>query len=402
MATFVGGFVIAFVNGWFLTLVMLSSIPLLVIAGGIMTVTIAKMAPHGKDAYAKASIVVEQIAGSIRMVASFTRQKKAVKEYNKSLVDAYNTSVHEGLATRIGLGTKHNKNLKKKANKDLESLVKREGTDNPESLGAIAFVDPKMMMLSPATTIDEKSSILNNTASKKRKRNQRVKKTTAGDVFSAKVDEVASGETIKGKTVTGDTTPKKKKKKRNKKKKKVAGDILSAKVDEIVSGETVLDKTVTDNTTPEMKKMKFEADVLSTKVHQVVSGETVPSKTATINTTPKKKKRNKKKRKLKTVAGDILSTCKNVQGEGNAIEGLSATDITESISGEMVSGKTTLPDVKMSEHVLQEKQDDGTVAMHYGEHDECDHLTSKECLPTLPNTVSFPIDFDLEYKFMVQ
>nr|GEZ84385.1 ABC transporter B family member 11-like [Tanacetum cinerariifolium] len=113
------GFVIAFVKGWFLTLVMLSSIPLLVIAGGIMSVTIAKMTPHGKDAYAKASIVVVQIVGSIRM---------------------------------------------KKANKDLESLVKREDTDNPASLGAIAFIDSKMTMLSPATTIDEKSSILNTNA----------------------------------------------------------------------------------------------------------------------------------------------------------------------------------------------------------------------------------------------
>ncbi|GJU95300.1 intron-binding protein aquarius [Tanacetum coccineum] len=43
----------------------------------------------------------------------------------------------------------------------------------------------------------------------------------------------------------------------------------------------------------------------------------------------------------------VLSTCKNVHGKGNSIQGLSATDITESISGEMVSGKTALPDVKM-------------------------------------------------------
>ncbi|GJW34919.1 ABC transporter B family member 21-like protein [Tanacetum coccineum] len=54
-----GGFVIPFVNGWLLTLVMLSLIPLLVIVGGIKSVTIAKMASHGQYAYAKASIVVE-------------------------------------------------------------------------------------------------------------------------------------------------------------------------------------------------------------------------------------------------------------------------------------------------------------------------------------------------------
>ncbi|GJV47332.1 HAD-like domain protein [Tanacetum coccineum] len=272
------------------------------------------------------------------------------------------------------------RNLKKKAKKDLESLVKREGTENSGSLGVISSVDLKMMVLSPAATVDEKSSIpstnatdqiasgdtlstkvheavsgetgsgktvTDSTPSKKRKRNQTAKKAVAGDVLSAKVDEVVSGETVLGKTVTDDTTPKKKKKKKNKKKKKVAGDILSAEVDEIVSGETVPDKAVTDNTTPKNKNEKVAGDVLCAKCNEVVSGETVPSKTETNNTTPKKKKKNKKKKKLKTVAGDILSTCENVQGKGNAIEGLNATDITESISGEMVSGKTALPDVKM-------------------------------------------------------
>ncbi|GJX93163.1 hypothetical protein Tco_0347749 [Tanacetum coccineum] len=31
--------------------------------------------------------------------------------------------------------------------------------------------------------------------------------------------------------------------------------------------------------------------------------------------------------------------------------------------------------------ILLEKRDDGTVAMHYGEHNECDYLELEECLP---------------------
>ncbi|KAJ0743387.1 putative ABC-type xenobiotic transporter [Helianthus annuus] len=104
-STFIGGFVIAFVKGWLLTLVMLTSIPPLVISGSIMSVTIAKMASRGQTAYAKAATVVEQTIGSIRTVASFTGEKKAVADYNKSLIDAYNSSVHEGLATGLGLGS---------------------------------------------------------------------------------------------------------------------------------------------------------------------------------------------------------------------------------------------------------------------------------------------------------
>nr|GEY58371.1 ABC transporter B family member 21-like [Tanacetum cinerariifolium] len=301
-----GGFVIAFVKGRFLTLVMLSLIPPLVIAGGIMSVTIAKMATHGKDAYAKASIVVEQTTGSIRM-------------YNKSLVDAYNTSVHEGLAIGLGLGVMMLLLLCSYALAVCYStmMIIEKGYNGGTVLTVFFAMLTRSMSLgyaSPCLT----AFATGRATAYKRKRNQRAKKIAAGDVLSAKVDEVGRGETVKGKIVTDDTTPKKKKKKRNKKKKKVTGDILSAKVDEI--------------------------------------------------------------------------------GKGNAIEGLSATDITESISG---NGFSLMPKSR-TRMILSDKQDDGTVVMHYGEHDECDYLTSEECVPILPNNVSFLIDFDLEYKFMLQ
>ena len=68
VSTFIGGFIVAFVKGWLLTLVMLSSIPLLVISGAGMAIIIARMASRGQTAYAKAATVVEQTIGSIRTV----------------------------------------------------------------------------------------------------------------------------------------------------------------------------------------------------------------------------------------------------------------------------------------------------------------------------------------------
>lgn len=38
-------------------------------------------------------------------MASFTGEKRAASEYNKSLEYAYKSAVHEGLATGLGLGT---------------------------------------------------------------------------------------------------------------------------------------------------------------------------------------------------------------------------------------------------------------------------------------------------------
>ena len=61
---------IAFIRGWLVTLVMLSSIPLMVISGGVMSLLLSKMASRGQEAYAKAATLVEQTIGSIRTVSS--------------------------------------------------------------------------------------------------------------------------------------------------------------------------------------------------------------------------------------------------------------------------------------------------------------------------------------------
>ena len=68
VATFIGGFVVAFIKGWLLACVMLSTIPPLVISGAFMNIVIRKMASRGQAAYSVAATVVEQTIGSIRTV----------------------------------------------------------------------------------------------------------------------------------------------------------------------------------------------------------------------------------------------------------------------------------------------------------------------------------------------
>ncbi|KAI9180246.1 hypothetical protein LWI28_002774 [Acer negundo] len=104
ISAFIGGFSIAFARGWLLTLVLLTYIPPIAIAGAVTGLTIAKMASRGQSAYAKAVAVVERTIGSIRVVASFTGEKKAISNYNKFLVSAYKSGVHEGLAAGLGVG----------------------------------------------------------------------------------------------------------------------------------------------------------------------------------------------------------------------------------------------------------------------------------------------------------
>ncbi|CAG7908886.1 ABC transporter B family member 11 [Brassica rapa] len=104
VSTFVGGFALAFVKGWLLTLVMLTSIPLLAMAGAAMAIIVTRASSRGQAAYAKAATVVEQTIGSIRTVASFTGEKQAINSYKKFITSAYEQSIKQGFSTGLGLG----------------------------------------------------------------------------------------------------------------------------------------------------------------------------------------------------------------------------------------------------------------------------------------------------------
>ncbi|CAN4095016.1 unnamed protein product [Withania somnifera] len=103
-STFLGGFVIAFIKGWRLALVLLSSIPPLVISSSVMTILLAKLASRSQTAYSEAATVVEQTTSSIRTVASYTGERRAISEYHNSLNKAYHSGVQEGLASGLGFG----------------------------------------------------------------------------------------------------------------------------------------------------------------------------------------------------------------------------------------------------------------------------------------------------------
>ncbi|KAK9706898.1 hypothetical protein RND81_07G159300 [Saponaria officinalis] len=104
MATVIGGFVVAFIRGWLLALVLLACVPAIVLAGGVMALLMMKMSSRAQIAYADAGNVVEQTVTAIKTVASFTREKDAIKKYDDKLVTAYKATAIQGLASGLGLG----------------------------------------------------------------------------------------------------------------------------------------------------------------------------------------------------------------------------------------------------------------------------------------------------------
>ncbi|KAL6848608.1 hypothetical protein ACP4OV_021191 [Aristida adscensionis] len=102
--TFIGGFVLALIKGWLLTLVMLSVIPPFVAAAGIVSKMLSKISSKGLASYSDAGDIVEQTISSIRTVVSFNGENKATTEYNNLIKKAYQGAVKEGAIQGFGLG----------------------------------------------------------------------------------------------------------------------------------------------------------------------------------------------------------------------------------------------------------------------------------------------------------
>nr|CAB3478026.1 unnamed protein product [Digitaria exilis] len=104
-SSFFGGFIIAFTRGWLLTLVMLTSLPLVAIAGAVAAQLLTKVSSNKLTSYGDAGDTVEQTIGAIQTVVSFNGENKAVAMYKRLIKKAYRTDILEGLTNGFGMGS---------------------------------------------------------------------------------------------------------------------------------------------------------------------------------------------------------------------------------------------------------------------------------------------------------
>uniref|UniRef100_A0A671WU13 ATP-binding cassette, sub-family B (MDR/TAP), member 11a n=1 Tax=Sparus aurata TaxID=8175 RepID=A0A671WU13_SPAAU len=99
ISTFVFGFMVGFIGGWKLTLVVVAVSPLIGIAAGLMAV--ARLTGRELKAYAKAGAVADEVLSSIRTVAAFGGENKEAERYDGNLAEAQTWGVKKG--TIIGV-----------------------------------------------------------------------------------------------------------------------------------------------------------------------------------------------------------------------------------------------------------------------------------------------------------
>eukprot|EP01116_Phalansterium_solitarium_P018479 TRINITY_DN489_c0_g5_i3.p1 TRINITY_DN489_c0_g5~~TRINITY_DN489_c0_g5_i3.p1 ORF type:complete len:834 (+),score=296.91 TRINITY_DN489_c0_g5_i3:121-2622(+) len=102
--TCVAGFVLGFVRGWKLTLVILALTPLIAVCGGFMMKMLASLSTKGQEAYAKAGSVASEVLLAIRTVASFGGEGRELNRYVINLDAARKVGYQKGMSSGMGMG----------------------------------------------------------------------------------------------------------------------------------------------------------------------------------------------------------------------------------------------------------------------------------------------------------
>ncbi|KAJ3323513.1 Multidrug resistance protein 1 [Boothiomyces sp. JEL0866] len=101
---FVAGYIIAFVRGWRLALVLLATLPFLSGAAFLMSKILSGGQGEEQDAYAGAGAIAQQTFTSIRTVVSFGGQDKEAAKYAKHLDTAEKAGIKKALSNGAGIG----------------------------------------------------------------------------------------------------------------------------------------------------------------------------------------------------------------------------------------------------------------------------------------------------------
>lgn len=104
LSTVIAGFIVGFIKGWQLSLVLCSMIPLIAISGTIFVSSIQKQAVMGSKAYTKAGALAEQALAAIRTVVGLGGEEKELNAYKAALVSVKRTVIRFGFYSAFAFG----------------------------------------------------------------------------------------------------------------------------------------------------------------------------------------------------------------------------------------------------------------------------------------------------------
>ncbi|XP_036036690.1 phosphatidylcholine translocator ABCB4 isoform X4 [Onychomys torridus] len=104
IATFFAGFIVGFIRGWKLTLVIMAISPILGLSAAVWAKILSTFSDKELAAYAKAGAVAEEALGAIRTVIAFGGQNKELERYQKHLENAKKIGIKKAISANISMG----------------------------------------------------------------------------------------------------------------------------------------------------------------------------------------------------------------------------------------------------------------------------------------------------------
>ncbi|XP_006891547.1 PREDICTED: multidrug resistance protein 3 [Elephantulus edwardii] len=104
VATFFAGFIVGFIRGWKLTLVIMAISPILGLSAAVWAKILSAFTDKELAAYAKAGAVAEEALGAIRTVIAFGGQNKELQRYQKHLENAKKIGIKKAISANISMG----------------------------------------------------------------------------------------------------------------------------------------------------------------------------------------------------------------------------------------------------------------------------------------------------------
>ncbi|XP_076777029.1 ATP-binding cassette sub-family B member 5 [Arvicanthis niloticus] len=98
------GLVISLIKSWKLSLVVLSTSPLIMASSALCSRMVISLTSKELDAYSKAGAVAEEALSSIRTVTAFGAQEKEIQRYTQNLKNAKDAGIKRAIASKLSLG----------------------------------------------------------------------------------------------------------------------------------------------------------------------------------------------------------------------------------------------------------------------------------------------------------
>ena len=104
LTSFIVAYILAFVQSWRLTLIMMAVMPVLIVSGACIAIFLSTATAKAQEAYAAAGGIAQEVLSAIRTVQAFNAGPRECARYNARVAECERISVRKGSMMGLSVG----------------------------------------------------------------------------------------------------------------------------------------------------------------------------------------------------------------------------------------------------------------------------------------------------------